>query len=152
MLAATGSTCVILGVLIQFFMGSFLRWRTVALCSACIPVISFILLFFVPESPVWLAKKHKPKQARRALAWLRGWVPEEQIEQEYSDLVKHMEEISEREKDFTAAKKMKLYTSRPFLKPFGLITLCFFIGHFSGMTTLQTYAVQVDLKMSSFVT
>ncbi|XP_021706334.1 uncharacterized protein LOC5568062 isoform X2 [Aedes aegypti] len=143
MLAATGSTCVILGVLIQFFMGSFLRWRTVALCSACIPVISFILLFFVPESPVWLAKKHKPKQARRALAWLRGWVPEEQIEQEYSDLVKHMEEISEREKDFTAAKKMKLYTSRPFLKPFGLITLCFFIGHFSGMTTLQTYAVQI---------
>ncbi|XP_062712852.1 proton myo-inositol cotransporter hmit-1.2-like [Aedes albopictus] len=143
MLAATGSTCVILGVLIQFFMGSFLRWRTVALCSACLPVISFILLFFVPESPVWLAKKHKEKQARRALAWLRGWVPEEQIEQEYDDLVKHMEEISEREKDFTAAKKMKLYTSRPFLKPFGLISLCFFIGHFSGMTTLQTYAVQI---------
>lgn len=30
---------------------------------------------------------------------------------------------------------------REFLRPFGIVSLCFFVGHFSGMTTLQTYAV-----------
>ncbi|XP_062563490.1 uncharacterized protein LOC134226618 isoform X2 [Armigeres subalbatus] len=143
MLAASGSTFVILGVLIEFFMGSFLRWRTVALCSACVPVVSFILLFFVPESPVWLAQKNKPKRARKALAWLRGWVPEEQIEQEYTELLNHMEQTAKQQKHLSAAKKLQLYTSKPFLKPFAVISLCFFIGHFSGMTTLQTYAVQI---------
>ncbi|XP_065076112.1 uncharacterized protein LOC135699735 [Ochlerotatus camptorhynchus] len=143
MLAATGSTCVILGVLIQFLMGSFLRWRTVALCSACLPIISFTLLFIVPESPVWLAGKGKLQEAKQALAWLRGWVPEERIEQEFKELQTHLEKNVELHKHDTLVKKVKLYTSRPFLKPFALISLCFFIGHFSGMTTLQTYAVQI---------
>lgn len=50
---------------------------------------------------------------------------------------------AELQKDFTIVDKARLYTQRAFLQPFGIILLCFFIGHFSGMTTLQTYAVQV---------
>ncbi|XP_055609067.1 uncharacterized protein LOC129756270 isoform X2 [Uranotaenia lowii] len=143
MLAATGSTCVILGVLIQFLMGSFLRWRTVALCSACVPVIAFLLLFLVPESPVWLIGKGRHRQARQSLAWLRGWVQEDQIESEFYELQKHMQIIAEREKESDFSSGLKRYTSRTFLQPFGIISLCFFVGHFSGMTTLQTYAVQI---------
>ncbi|XP_053690723.1 uncharacterized protein LOC128739269 [Sabethes cyaneus] len=143
MLAATGSTCVIIGVLIQFLMGSFLRWRTVALWSACVPIISFLLLFFVPESPVWLAGKGRYKHAQRALAWLRGWVSEEEVETEFSEIRKHMQESIEHNKDYTLAQKIKKYGSRSFIQPFCVISLCFFIGHFSGMTTLQTYAVQI---------
>ncbi|XP_058447288.1 uncharacterized protein LOC131427791 [Malaya genurostris] len=143
MLAATGSTCVIIGVLIEFLMGSFLRWRMVALCSACVPVISFLLLFFVPESPVWLIGKGKYKQAQRSLAWLRGWEPVEEVEKEFYDIRKHMDESVERDKDYTVIQHIKMYGTKSFLHPFGIISLCFFIGHFSGMTTLQTYAVQI---------
>ena len=74
MLAATGSTCVILGVFIQFIMGSFMKWRTVALFSSCVPVVSSLLLFSVPESPHWLIRKRRFDEAKDALAWLRGWV------------------------------------------------------------------------------
>ncbi|XP_055550643.1 uncharacterized protein LOC129733099 [Wyeomyia smithii] len=143
MLAATGSTCVIIGVLIQFLMGSFLRWRTVALWSACVPIISFMLLFAVPESPVWLAGKGKHKQAQRSLAWLRGWTIEEEVETEFREIRKHMEESIEHDKDYTLVQKVKKYGSRSFLQPFCIISFCFFVGHFSGMTTLQTYAVQI---------
>ncbi|XP_058825729.1 uncharacterized protein LOC131685795 isoform X2 [Topomyia yanbarensis] len=143
MLAATGSTCVIIGVLIQFLMGSFLRWRTVALCSASVPIISFLLLFFVPESPVWLTGKGKYKQAQRSLAWLRGWTSVEEVELEFYEIRKHIEGSVERDKDYTVIQKIKKYGTRSFLQPFGIISLCFFIGHFSGMTTLQTYAVQI---------
>uniref|UniRef100_A0A182IJQ0 Major facilitator superfamily (MFS) profile domain-containing protein n=1 Tax=Anopheles atroparvus TaxID=41427 RepID=A0A182IJQ0_ANOAO len=143
MLAATGSTCVILGVLLEFLMGSFLKWRTVALVSSVIPVLAGLLLFLIPESPVWLASKGRLEEAKVALAWLRGWVSKDEIEEEFEQIEQQMKKAAELEKDFTIVDKARLYTKRAFLQPFGIILLCFFIGHFSGMTTLQTYAVQI---------
>ncbi|XP_049287383.1 facilitated trehalose transporter Tret1-like isoform X2 [Anopheles funestus] len=143
MLAATGSTCVILGVLIEFLMGSFMKWRTVALISSVVPILAATLLFFIPESPVWLASKGRLEQSKAALAWLRGWTTEEQVEAEFKEIEHQMTKDAELQKDFTIVDKARLYTQRAFLQPFGIILLCFFIGHFSGMTTLQTYAVQI---------
>lgn len=40
-------------------------------------------------------------------------------------------------------KNAQLYTKKNFLKPFALVTLTFALGHFSGMATLQTYAVNI---------
>ncbi|GLH13584.1 Facilitated trehalose transporter Tret1 [Gryllus bimaculatus] len=54
MLSATSSMCVILGVFVQFLLGNFLPWRTVAAVNACFPAIAALSLFFVPESPYWL--------------------------------------------------------------------------------------------------
>ncbi|XP_058117746.1 solute carrier family 2, facilitated glucose transporter member 10-like [Anopheles ziemanni] len=143
MLAATGSTCVILGVLMEFLMGSFLKWRTVALVSSSVPVLAALLLFLIPESPVWLASKGRLEESKSALAWLRGWVSKEDVDEEFKELEQQMTKAAELQKDFTIIDKARLYTQRAFLQPFGIILLCFFIGHFSGMTTLQTYAVQI---------
>uniref|UniRef100_A0A182T9P7 Major facilitator superfamily (MFS) profile domain-containing protein n=1 Tax=Anopheles maculatus TaxID=74869 RepID=A0A182T9P7_9DIPT len=143
MLAATGSTCVILGVLLEFLMGSFMKWRAVALISAAVPVLAALLLFFIPESPVWLASKGRLEESKAALAWLRGWTSKEQVEAEFLEIERQMTKDAELQKDFTIVDKARLYTQRAFLQPFGIILLCFFIGHFSGMTTLQTYAVQI---------
>ncbi|XP_052866654.1 proton myo-inositol cotransporter-like [Anopheles cruzii] len=143
MLAATGSTCVILGVLLEFLMGSFLKWRTVALVSSVVPVLAALLLFLIPESPVWLASKGRLEESKKALAWLRGWVSLEQVSEEFKEIEQQMTKDVELQKDFTIVDKARLYTRRAFLQPFGIILLCFFIGHFSGMTTLQTYAVQI---------
>ncbi|XP_050100885.1 uncharacterized protein LOC126581345 [Anopheles aquasalis] len=142
-LAATGSTCVILGVLLEFLMGSFMRWRTVALVSSVVPILAAILLFFIPESPAWLASKGRLEESQSALAWLRGWTTPEQVQDEFKVLEQQMAKDAELQKDFTLVDKARLYTRRAFLQPFGIILLCFFVGHFSGMTTLQTYAVQI---------
>nr|XP_040221749.2 uncharacterized protein LOC120948936 [Anopheles coluzzii] len=143
MLAATGSTCVILGVLLEFLMGSFMKWRTVALISAVVPVLAVVALCFIPESPVWLASKGRLEDSKAALAWLRGWTSKEQVAHEFEEIERQMATDAELQKDFTIVDKARLYTQRAFLQPFGIILLCFFIGHFSGMTTLQTYAVQI---------
>ncbi|XP_058061229.1 proton myo-inositol cotransporter-like [Anopheles bellator] len=148
MLAATGSTCVILGVLLEFLMGSFLKWRTVALVSSVVPVLAALLLFLIPESPVWLASKGRLEESKVALAWLRGWVSPEQVGAEgrsvqFKEIEQQMTKDVALQKGFTIVDKARLYTRRAFLQPFGIILLCFFIGHFSGMTTLQTYAVQI---------
>lgn len=142
MLAATGSTCVIFGVLTQFIMGTFLKWRIIALYSIVLPVISTILLFFVPESPHWLIRKQRYDIAKKSLAWLRGWAPIAMIEEEYEAIKEHiMKNHNQPNKSFKT--KTQRYFKSNFLFPYFLVSLTFFIGHFSGMTTLQTYAVQI---------
>ncbi|CAD7092861.1 unnamed protein product [Hermetia illucens] len=149
MLAASGSACVILGVFIQFVLGSILDWRTIAAVSTVFPVISIIALFFVPESPHWLIRMNRFPEAVKSLTWLRGWVPEYKVEAEFNELYDSIivkpsqEQAAEEVKRSPVMKYLRLFKKRSFLSPFCLILLTFFIGHFSGKTTLQTYAVQI---------
>lgn len=142
LLAASGSFCAILGVFVQFILGTFLKWRLIALISVSVPIISFFLLFFVPESPHWLIQKNRFSDAMESLAWLRGWVPVHAIRAEYEVIYANVtKNFGDRDRSWTG--KLRPYKRRSFLWPYTIITICFFIGHFSGMTTLQTYAVQI---------
>lgn len=145
MLAASGTTCCIIGIFVQFVMGTFLDWRTVALFNIILPVITISALFFVPESPHWLLVKGRDEEARDSLCWLRGWVPFHCVETEFNIIYesltqKRNETLSGRR---NCAKRFAPYKKRGFLRPFGLISLLLWVGHFSGQTPLQTYAVQV---------
>lgn len=149
-LSALGSTCVVSGVFIQFIMGSFWDWRTIAAVSTAFPVICIIALCFIPESPVWLIRRHKYPEAVKALQWLRGWVPEYKIEEEFNSLYDQLitkpakEEAEEKVAEMTKSQKvLHMFKKQTFWMPFLLVSLTFFIGHFSGKTTLQTYAVQI---------
>lgn len=55
MLAATATLAVIIGVFTQMLTGSFVTWRTACLINLIYPVICFLALLIVPESPFWLA-------------------------------------------------------------------------------------------------
>nr|XP_014091416.1 facilitated trehalose transporter Tret1-2 homolog isoform X1 [Bactrocera oleae] len=150
-LSALGSTCVITGVFIQFIMGSFMDWRTIAALSSAFPIICIIALCFVPESPTWLIREHRFREAVKSLQWLRGWVPEYMIEAEFNRLYEELitqpalEEAVENhgEKPSKWTNRFRMFRKRSFLVPFILVTFTFFTGHFSGKTPLQTYAVQI---------
>ncbi|KAJ8737651.1 hypothetical protein PYW08_000246 [Mythimna loreyi] len=142
---ATSSLCIILGVFTQFLLGIFLYWRTVALVNIAFTILAVIALCFVPESPHWLVSKKRHDDARKSLQWLRGWTTPSAVEQELRDI----QELFQREKkdlidvDETMSEKLSHYLKRSFLLPFFLVSFTFFVGHFSGMTTLQTYAVSI---------
>lgn len=57
MLSATSTMAVILGVFTQMLSGKLAHWRTVAAINLAYPIICFIALCLVPESPHWLAGK-----------------------------------------------------------------------------------------------
>lgn len=150
MLAATGTTCVITGVFIQFILGSVFTWRSVALISSVLPFITTAALFFVPESPHWLLTQGRIEEARGSLSWLRGWVPFHRVETEFNEIYdvlnrKRIETLSK--KNDSCFHKAAPYTKMNFLTPFVLISATFFIGHFGGKTPLQTYAVQVGYNI-----
>ncbi|XP_017848501.1 facilitated trehalose transporter Tret1 isoform X2 [Drosophila busckii] len=151
-LSALGTTCVITGVFIQFILGSLMDWRTVAAVSAAFPVISIVLLCFVPESPVWLIREQRFREAVKALQWLRGWVPEHMIETEFNQLYDELitqKAISDAADGVipgqrrTLKMRLHMWRKRTFIAPFLLVAFTFFTGHFSGKTPLQTYAVQI---------
>lgn len=152
-LSALGTTCVITGVFIQFILGSLMDWRSVAAVSSAFPVITIVMLCFVPESPVWLIREQRFREAVKSLQWLRGWVPEHKIEAEFNQLYDEL--ITQKAIEMAAdgapppgqrrtlAQRLRMWRKRSFLVPFILVSFTFFTGHFSGKTPLQTYAVQI---------
>lgn len=148
MLTASGTATVIGGVCLQFIIGTVVHWRTVAMVSAIIPFLAFNSVFLVPESPYWLYKKNRPEDARKSLQWLRGWVPFENVKSEFEQITYSVEDLIA-EKKARALKVQQFsnrvtpFTKRSFIAPFLLIIFGFISGHFSGMTPLQTYAIQI---------
>ncbi|KAK5646898.1 hypothetical protein RI129_005362 [Pyrocoelia pectoralis] len=141
-LSITGSLSALIGILIQFILGTFQPWRTCALISCAFPILTFILFCFVPESPYWLLLNGKVEEAKMNLAWLRGWTTIEDIGYEIDEMAKRYV------KDDFTVKKSKFESYRHFLKksfiwPFGLATFMFALANFTGASTLQTYAISI---------
>lgn len=151
--SALCTACVSMGVFTQFALGTMMHWRTVALVSTSIPIISVLMLCLVPESPVWLIRKRRFAEAVKALQWLRGWVPAYMVESEFKQLY---DELITRKIDTNAAenkvkpslaqslkKHLRMWQKRSFVAPFLLVLLTFGVCHFSGKTPLRTYAVVI---------
>ncbi|XP_023727209.1 facilitated trehalose transporter Tret1 isoform X4 [Cryptotermes secundus] len=156
MLSATSSMCVILGVFIQFLMGTMLSWRTVASINVMFPVTAVVALCFVPESPYWLIGRGRVADAEKSLCWLRGWVKPHEVQPELLQLVSSLKSHSPSNRhnvtsvSFTpSCSSWRNYTKRNFLQPYSLVAAGFFFGHFGGMTTLQTYAVSIFAQLGT---
>ncbi|XP_059062309.1 facilitated trehalose transporter Tret1 isoform X3 [Achroia grisella] len=150
-LTATSSLCIILGVFTQFLFGLFLYWRTVALVNIVFTILAVVALCFVPESPHWLVSKKRHNDAQKSLQWLRGWTNASAVEEELKDIQnlykRKKVELQDEEESFT--EKITHYLERSFYVPFALISFSFFVGHFSGMTTLQTFAVSIFQRLQA---
>ncbi|KAK3014132.1 hypothetical protein RJ639_007924 [Escallonia herrerae] len=60
------------GVSLMFFVGNVLAWRTLAMIGAIPCIIQVLGVFFIPESPRWLAKNGREKELEATLQRLRG--------------------------------------------------------------------------------
>lgn len=101
-----------------------------------------------------MISKNRLDDARKSIAWLRGWTNVEEIEPEFKELYnaigkRKLKGIdnpafeSSDEQENSKVNVLKLFMDKTFYWPYTLICFIFFLGHFSGMTTLQTYAVQI---------
>ncbi|KAM3704970.1 hypothetical protein ACJW31_03G046300 [Castanea mollissima] len=60
------------GTSLMYFIGNVTTWRILALIGAIPCVLELLGLFFIPESPRWLAKIGKEKEFESSLQCLRG--------------------------------------------------------------------------------
>lgn len=61
-----------IGILFANLVGGALPWRSFSIVMAVIPILFAITFFFMPETPQYLLKRNKLKEAERCLRWLRG--------------------------------------------------------------------------------
>ena len=58
------------GILYTYVLGSFIDWRMLSLSGVSLGILFIIAVWFIPESPLYLASKAKFEAAERSLAWL----------------------------------------------------------------------------------
>lgn len=72
MLAALASVGISLGVFLQYMFGSFATWKVLSGISALCPLLAFVLMLMMPESPNFLVGRERSDKAVKSLAKLRG--------------------------------------------------------------------------------
>lgn len=71
-LTGLASVGISVGVLLQYTFGAFCTWQVLSGLSAIIPILSIILMWFMPETPNFLIGRQKEEKATKSLAQLRG--------------------------------------------------------------------------------
>ncbi|PWA92013.1 major facilitator, sugar transporter-like, Major facilitator superfamily domain protein [Artemisia annua] len=71
-LTAANQLMITAAVSLSFVIGTLITWRTLALIGLAPCIVLVTGLFFIPESPRWLAKTGNNKEFRVALRKLRG--------------------------------------------------------------------------------
>ncbi|XP_050274526.1 sugar transporter ERD6-like 5 isoform X10 [Quercus robur] len=84
------------GVSLTYLIGAFVNWRTLALIGTIPCLVQLLGLFFIPESPKWLAKIGRKKECEAALQHLRGQnadiTPEATEIREYTETLQRLSE------------------------------------------------------------
>ncbi|XP_058076790.1 sugar transporter ERD6-like 16 isoform X2 [Magnolia sinica] len=79
------------GVSVAFVVGVVVTWRTLALTGLVPCLILLLGLFFIPESPRWLAKVGREKEFKAALQRLRG--KDADISKEAAEIQEYIETL-----------------------------------------------------------
>lgn len=130
------------GFFVTHLLGTFLHWKWAAAVCALVPLVSFVFVYFTPESPPWLASKGFTVEAEQASQWLRGGEADPQIKSELP--VPHTHKLTIRE-------WKKNILSPEFLKPLAILFVFFFIQRFSGIGAVTFYTVDLMSQFSSDV-
>nr|XP_011466331.1 PREDICTED: sugar transporter ERD6-like 3 [Fragaria vesca subsp. vesca] len=86
------------GLALAFFLGNVITWRTLAIIGAIPSLLHIIGLFFIPESPRWLAKMGRHKEFEAALQRLRG--KNADISQEAADIMDYTDMFQQHSEKF----------------------------------------------------
>uniref|UniRef100_A0A8D8VR38 Facilitated trehalose transporter Tret1 n=1 Tax=Cacopsylla melanoneura TaxID=428564 RepID=A0A8D8VR38_9HEMI len=60
------------GILLEYLVGPFVDYDTLAYVSLVIPVVFLLTFIWMPESPYFLIMKERDLDAKKSLYWLRG--------------------------------------------------------------------------------
>jgi len=74
MLTGTNFLSHSIGILVVYILGAVMEWNVLSGVSTVFPLLSSVAFVLLPESPVWLVRNNKIREAEKALTWLRGGV------------------------------------------------------------------------------
>ncbi|XVE62944.1 hypothetical protein DITRI_Ditri06bG0159900 [Diplodiscus trichospermus] len=121
------------GISFMYVVGSFINWRTLALSATVPGLLQLLLLFFIPESPRWLAKFGRDKELEAALLSLRGQKAD--ISDEATDIKGYVESLKSFSEGGLFDIFQKMY-ARPLLIVVGMMAL----SNLGGISAFAYYS------------
>ncbi|XP_011251472.1 facilitated trehalose transporter Tret1-2 homolog isoform X1 [Camponotus floridanus] len=136
-----------LGILMVYVLGASFNWDIVAFSGLVLPILAFIALCLVPESPTWLVRRKKNEEAKKALLWLRGG-DVDQVNAEIALLNAGMRtDVSEKPTNVSLRKRifsaMSVIRDPGVLKPLIIIGIFNILQLSSGTYIIVFYAVDI---------
>lgn len=135
-----------LGILVTFILGNWLSYYTVQIILFFIPVTFLVSFLFLPETPAYLMKTNKLKEAELSLRYFRGLTDVdivcEKLELELSSLEtndKNKNSDSELDTSFDYSIFRKNSTHKALIIGITLIT----VNQMSGCFALINYTAQI---------
>lgn len=141
-----------LGVVLAYFQGWLLNWRTVAWLCNIYAIVPFILILFIPESPAWLITKNRTDEAKKALEWFNKYQPDF-AHLHFDYLIKEQEEKEKMQIKGGIVAKAKEFFKPTGYKPLLILLGLFVFQQFSGIYITLFYSInffQVCLLPLSF--
>ncbi|OXU22609.1 hypothetical protein TSAR_007245 [Trichomalopsis sarcophagae] len=155
-LLASNNLFLLIGNFCSVLLGTMMNWRSIALVNCSFPIVGFIAMYFVPDSPHWLASKGRMIQAEHAMAWLRGWTTPQCIQQEFSTLKeihhnpdKNLVTNLSNKKNISGSSRtclnlketLRPYLQRSFCRPLASACCIFALHTFMGSLAIVTYII-----------
>ena len=134
-----------IGVLYTYIVGVYVDWRLLSLTGVSLGLIFILCVWFIPESPLYLASKAKFEAAEASLEWLGR----------KSDSVKFFKEVQTDMNvfDVTLAKSWRQYIDPRVYKPFlTCLSLMFFfqVGLLKKKLSVKLSNVVIYLPISGY--
>ena len=120
------------------FSDAYFGWRNSTYFHMVPPLILFVLMYKLPESPYWLIQKGHFSPAKLSLQFYRGQMYD--ISSEFNEIRKKEQEkleMSYHSKAFLLSR----FCSKAFWKPFSCIGAIFFLQVFDGFAPMTMYLV-----------
>jgi len=110
-----------------------------------LPLLPAVLVFFLPETPVWLLSRGRREDAEKTLCSLRG-LSKSQVHEE----LKALEVVGQEEKNQSRSLSaiVRKLMDRSVLLPMALLVFLFFTQSFSGSNMVSYYTVTI-LQMAN---
>ena len=144
------SVCISGGMCSMMLIGVFMKWRTAILVLSAFPIIIILLvIFIVPESPIWLVMNEKRDEAKKSLSTLRGnmAIVESELSKIQKSLGEQMSESYGKEKNSWFSGLRNFFGSlkdQSFLKPFSILLVLQAIGfEWVGLPFIAYYMVGI---------
>ncbi|XP_041984063.1 facilitated trehalose transporter Tret1-like [Aricia agestis] len=139
------TAAVCLGNLVVHMLGHFYHWRTVALIALVPCVVSLLIVLTWPESPSWLATKHKYEESEKSFYWLRG--RNAKSASEIRDLLSAQKDRIDNSINLSYSTKLKeflkKFTRKDFVKPFIIIVSGSLLLESCGRHVFPAFALQI---------
>ncbi|XP_057656176.1 facilitated trehalose transporter Tret1-like [Diorhabda carinulata] len=134
------SFSVAFGLFMVHLIGTFLTWKNTALICSILPLISQIIIHFVPESPIWLANEGRIAEAKTSFFWCRGRSEESNKE---LDSILQRRNQSPKDKNRNYKEKFNEIFVPEFLKPLIILTVYVTTKQWCGINAIAFYSVAI---------